>query len=198
MAYKTQEGEEAAKYVDTLVKYSKQGAGFKLAEEPLKMALPKFREDYKAKPTSKDKREPEFNTVAAKFLNILYGAGFDSPDIAGGMLKKMLEKAPEGTAGKLYGAIEKGDQYGIEEALKLTVESSYQNNKLETTVADWKNQIDPLKTNVAKGLASILGDVNDFKGSYLSILENPTVTLQGLQQRLAIAEGVAETKPAEK
>ena len=131
-------------------------------------------------------------------MNILYGAGFDSPDIAGGMLKKMLEKAPEGTAGKLYGAIEKGDQYGIEEALKLTVESSYQNNKLETTVADWKNQTDPLKTNVTKKLASILGDVNDFKGSYLSILENPAVTLQGLQQRLAIAEGVAETKPADK
>ena len=194
MATKTPEQLAAEKYVNQFTEISKPGAGYELSKRDISKAMPIFREKYVAKPISEDKREPEFNKMASVLMSAIYGVGYDSPDIAGGQLKNMLSKAPEGTLAKVYTALERGDQIGLEGTLKEGVEASYQNTKLETTVADANNQSDAIKIGWSKGLASIVGDVNGYEGSHIKVLQNPVAVLQGLQNRLAIAQSVGHAK----
>ena len=185
----------AQEYVDSFVEYSKPGAGYKLAAKDIAKVMPKFSRDYEAKATSKDKREGEFNKMALAFMANLYGIGYDNPEVAGGQLKNILSKAPEGILAKIYTAIERGDKLELKAALKQGLEAFYQNQKLETTLTDARNQPDDVRVAYSKGLVSLVGDVDGYKGSYVTALENPTLVLQGLAQRLALAESVAKTKP---
>ena len=185
----------AQEYEDSFVEYSKPGAGYKLAAKDIAKVMPKFSRDYEAKATSKDKREGEFNKMALAFMANLYGIGYDNPEVAGGQLKNILSKAPEGILAKIYTAIERGDKLELKAALKQGLEAFYQNQKLETTLTDARNQPDDVRVAYSKGLVSLVGDVDGYKGSYVTALENPTLVLQGLAQRLALAESVAKTKP---
>ena len=194
MATKTPVQTAAEEYVDSFVKYSKPGAGYELAAKDIAKVMPKFSRDYEAKATSKDKREGEFNKMALAFMGNLYGIGYDNPEVAGGQLKNILSKAPEGTLAKVYTAIERGDKLELKAALKQGLEAFYQNQKLETTLTDARNQPDEVRIEYSKGLVKIVGDVNGYEGSYVTALENTPQVLQGLAQRLALAESVAKTK----
>ena len=187
---------KAQTYVNTFVKYSTPGAGYELAAKDVAKVMPKFSAAYNAKATPKDKREGEFNKMALAFMANLYGIGYDNPEVAGGQLKNILSKAPEGTLAKIYTAIERGDKLELKAALKQGLEAFYQNQKLESTLTDARNQPDDVRVAYSKGLASLVGDVAGYKGSYVTALENTPQLLQGLAQRLAVAESVSQPKKA--
>ena len=106
-----------------------------------------------------------------------------------------LAKHPrEGALGRVYAAIERGDKIGLESELKEAFEAHMGGNRLETTLSDVRNQPDETKMGVYGDLAKLLGDVDGYKGSAVSVSENLPGAIQGLQQRLAIAESVSKPK----
>ena len=191
----THEHEDAVpNYVNQIVEVVKPGAGYKLAAPNIIKAHSAF-EKFELKPTAKSDREKVFNRVAAAYVGGLFDKGYDSPELAGGELKNYLSKHPrEGALGRVYTAIERGDKIGLESELKEAFESHIGSNKLETTLSDVRNQPDETKMGVYGDLAKLLGDVDGYKGSAVSVSENLPGAIQGLQQRLAIAESVSKPK----
>ena len=189
-----EQGDAVQNYVNQIVEVVKPGAGYRLAAPNITKAHSAF-EKFELKPTAKSDREKVFNRIAAAYVGGLFDKGYDSPELAGGELKNYLSKHPrEGALGRVYAAIERGDKIGLESELKEAFESHIGGNKLETTLNDVRNQPDETKMGVYGNIATLLGDVDGYSGSAVSVSENLAASIQGLQQRLTIAEGVSKQK----
>ncbi len=182
------------KYLHEITELAKPGANYKLVAKDIEKATAGFTARYEAKPTPKSEREREFNRASATYLHSLFGIGYDDPSIAGNQVKQWLAKLPEGALGRIYGAIERGDKVAILNELNQAWQA--QANKLETILAEVREQPDSVKLAVYGGLAQMLGDVNGYKGSPVSVAENFPAAISGLQQRLAVAESISTTQGA--
>ena len=185
----------AEHYVHQITELAKPGANYNLVRKDIEKASVGFTAQYRAKPTPKGQREQEFNKASATYLHSLFGIGYDDPSLAGNQVKQWLAKLPEGALGRIYGALERGDKVAILNELNQAWQA--QANKLETILAQVREQADAIKLAVYGGLAQMLGDVNGYKGSAVSVAENLPGAISGLQQRLAVAESVSTTQSAD-
>ncbi|MBI2654961.1 hypothetical protein HYX06_00870 [Candidatus Woesearchaeota archaeon] len=181
-------------YVHQITELAKPGANYNLVRKDIEKASAGFTANYQAKPTPKGEREKEFNKVAATYVHSLFGIGYDDPSLAGNQVKQWLSRLPEGALGRIYGAIERGDKVAILNEINQAWQA--QANKLESILAEVREQPDEVKLAVYGNLASMLGDVNGYKGSPVSVAENLPGAISGLQQRLAVAESVSKTQGA--
>ena len=155
--------------------------------------------ELKLDPTSKNKREEAFSRVAAAYLGSAYGIGYDDPTVAGGQLKSLIQRLPDSSEilSRIYGAIERGEKPAVLHEINQVWKNVVGGNKLEALLADLRNQPDEVKMPVYDAIAQLLGNVDGYQGSAVSVAENLPGAVSGLQQRLALAESVSKT-PAEK
>ncbi len=188
--------EEAVQsYVNNIVELSKPGTNFRLMKPNIEKAHAAL-EKYELKPTAKKDREKRFNEIATVYLGGSFGIGYDSPDVAGGQMKQYFNRLPDGaeTLSRVYGAIERTDKVGLETELKRALEA-VGGNKLEALATEVRDQPDDIKLGVYNGIGSLVAEVNGYQGSTVSVAENFTGAISGLQQRLATAEALGRPKP---
>lgn len=176
----------ADEYASRLVNLLKPGEAYKLVKPELDKALPRFREEYVAKATSGEKLEVEYNKVAAAFITALYGIAHDSPHIAGNELKSWLQKVGNDALPRLKAAIQIGNQTEIEGILAQAYQA--QADKIETTMAEVREKPEGVRLGFYERIASLVGDVDGYRGSTVSVSENPSAAVSALGQRLATAK----------
>lgn len=182
-------------YVDKIVDLSKPGTNYRLMRPNIERAHAAL-EKHELKPTAKKDREKRFNEVATVYLGGAFGIGYDSPEIAGGQMKQYFNRLPDGaeTIGRVYSAIERKDKVGLESELKRALEA-VGGNKLEALATEIRDQPDKIKLGVYDIIGSLVAEVNGYKGSTVSVAENFTGAVSGLQQRLSMAETLGKPKP---
>jgi hypothetical protein len=180
-------------YVNQLVDLSKPGANYRHVKGDLDKGTAVFMAKYDGKAVAKSDREQTLNKIAATYLGGMFGIGYDDPTIPGSQIKQAIGKMPDGSEvmSRLYGAIERGDKAGIVGILNQAWQA--QANKLETVVAQLREQSEEIRMAVYGNLANLLGDVDGYKGSVVSVAENLPGAVSGLQQRLAVAESVSKS-----
>lgn len=186
-------------YVDRAIELTKPGAIYPLIKPNLDRARAALERHELETIEDKDK-EKAFNKIAAVYLSGLYGGAGDSPDLAGGEIKRWLGQGPEAAAAlnRIYGALKSKNKTTLEYELLQAYLSNATSIKLETLNTEVTHQPDPVKEDYASGLASILAEVDGYTGSRVTVLQNPSGALQGLAQRLATAENFGKPKPAGK
>ena len=173
-------------YTDTLVDLLKPGVGYKLVKPEVDRARKKFLETYTVKPTKGAELESEYNKIATAYLVALRGVGVDSPHLAGNEMKLWLQRLGNDALPKVKAAIEIGDQTQILSLFEQAYQASA--DKVETKMAELREQPDNVRLGVYGKIGGYLGDVNGYKGSAISVSENPAAALQALGQRLGTAK----------
>ena len=197
MTDKTQAGPEH--YFNAIVEASKPRASYGLVANDIARATAGIM-SYDLKPTHKSERDRAFNDVAAAYLGGMYGIHYNDQEAkasAGTQLKNTIQRLPDGSEVllRIYNAMESGEKSAVLHELNQVWKNSAISTKLETLLGEVRNLADGDRMAFYGMLAQANTGIDGYEASPVSVAENTNAAISGLQQRLAVAESQAKTRP---